>query len=404
VDCTGGQIVTIRVNDSSFNFRWFTRADPTAPHAGWQVTNVHVYGTTVSASSPVQHYPTVYMVDTEAWNGATAQSFAGSATDDGNLLKISNKCQGAGANATCLDGASFPDLKDMTCPISAPVAAYSQGGRIQSFYWGDECGQIWKAWRQGIGAAATWQAQRLIALNKTVGKLQAPPYPLAGSASFTSTNFRKLFRRVDLVPTQCPGQRALGVYFGTGDVQRPLATDELQDASLNNGREIIGVIWDTGSIGSGKTDADLVDATNQATVNPKGPAFAGKIGWFMQLRPNEKSLRDPLVFQNNAFWKTFTPNIGVTQCSASSGTDTIYAVDNCTAAAVNAQNPYAPTVAERVAWTGHTDVGANILLVTAKDTPPIVSHGDLGMQQVARLAPPQLRVPKLYLWREPRIW
>lgn len=401
VACTGGQSVTVRVTDPTFNLRWFSRGSATGSHAGWQVTNIHVFSTQVTSSNPVRHYPTIYMVDAEKWNASTPAGFAGGATDDGLLLKISNRCQGGGINATCLDGTSVPDLLDMTCPISTPVSTYYLAGRIQALYWGDECGQIWKAWRSGIGMAASWRAQRLIALNRTVGRLQSPPYPLAGNQSLPSTNFRKLYRRLDLVPTQCPGNRAVGVYFGTGNVQRPLATDELQDPSLNNGRELIGVVWDNGSVASGKTDADLVDVTGTAVVNPKGPAFSGKIGWYIRLRANEKALRDPLVFQNSAFWKTFTPNIGVGQCSISNGTDTIYAVDNCTAAAVNAANPAAPAVSERIAWTGQTDVGAGILLVTGRDSPPIISHGDLSLQQVARLTPTQLRVPKLYMWREP---
>ena len=107
----------------------------------------------------------------------------------------------------------------MTCPISAQPAVYTQGGEIRGVYVGDECGQLWKAWPTGTNGTS-WTARRLINLNDVDPADQLSPIGY-------SKDFRKVFRQLELVISSCPGSTVLGVYFGTGNVQRPSATDEL---------------------------------------------------------------------------------------------------------------------------------------------------------------------------------
>ena len=48
-----------------------------------------------------------------------------------------------------------------------------------------------------------------------------------------SKDVRHIFRPVQVVPSSCPGPTVVGIYFGTGNVQRPSATDALMDPQLN---------------------------------------------------------------------------------------------------------------------------------------------------------------------------
>ena len=43
-------------------------------------------------------------------------------------------------------------------------------------------------------------------------------------------DFRKMFSRLDLVPSTCTGRKSVGIYFGTGNAQRPTSADELSGA------------------------------------------------------------------------------------------------------------------------------------------------------------------------------
>ncbi len=330
------------------------------------------------------HKPTVYFTDLDRWNGAIPMAFAHQAADAAIRLRITNDC---GALPTdCIDKGSFPDLAHMICPITGEVSVYSEGDVLQAAYWGDECAQIWKAWTDNEGQ--TYQVKRLINLNS--GRTEV------------DKDHRKLFRRLDLVLSSCPGRRVLGVYFGTGDLQSPLAKDQLQNAAATNGQDIIGVVWDYDGLPSGLTQADLFDVTTrQDRTAAEILNDEQKHGWYIALADNERMLRDPLVFDGVAFYKTYEPDQTAVECGGGSGIDRIYAVNNCNGAPEQDVNGNGSlTISERRVWNGETEIGGGLFFFTPKDSPVLVSHADLSKQQKANLNERGRSRPGLFLWRE----
>ncbi len=330
------------------------------------------------------HQPTVYFVDMDKWNGSAPVAFASNATDDPVLLRITNSC---GALTTdCIDQTKFSDLANMVCPISSEVSVFTEGDVLQAAYWGDECAQIWKAWTEDNGK--NYKVKRLINLNS--GFLGV------------DKDHRKIFRKLDLVLSACPGRRVLGVYFGTGDQQRPLAKDELQDTSVTNGADMIGVVWDYDGLPSGLTQSGLLDITaRQDRTAPEILIDEKKHGWYILLNPNERMLRDPLVFDGVAFYKTYEPTTTPAECGGGSGIDRIYAVNNCNGAPTQDVNGNGSlTLSERRVWNGETEIGGGLFFFTPKDSPVLVSHADLSKQQKANLNERGRSRPGLFLWRE----
>ena len=331
----------------------------------------------------VDHHPTIYLTDLARWNGSSVQNFSDSASGDGLLLRVTNDC---GTNTTnCMDAGDQPDLAHMVCPISAEVSAFQRAGVLEALYWGDECGQIFKLWTEDKGA--TYLARRLINLNN--GKKEV------------SKNARKIFRKLDLVSSLCSGKLVTGVYFGTGDIQRPTSKDELQDPSMTNGRDIIGVLWDDGALPADLTQSDLKELTNTTGLTAQQIVASGKQGWFISLGTNERMLRDPLIFDRVAFYKTYEPTQGAVECGGGSGVDRIYAINSCDGSSVNdANSDGSRTISEREVWNGETEVGGGLFFFTPKDSPVLVSHADITKRQNAVLNPRRRTRPGLFLWRE----
>jgi hypothetical protein len=279
----------------------------------------------------------------------------------------------------------------MTCAISAEVSVYTVADKMSSMYWPDECGQIFKAWHDG----STWNVRRLLYTNDTPD--------MSRQKIGESKNFRKIFRRIDLVPSSCPGQKVTGIYFGTGNVQRPGSEDELKKKPAKDTpaqkRNIVGVLWDDGLINNLSLDA-LEDVTNLDDI---APGFNNKSGWFWRLGPNEKSLRRPLVFQGSAYWKTYQPTSSASECETASGVDRIYAVNNCTAKAL-VDDPLQTPIKDRQVWQEATDIGGDLLIVSPSNGTPIVTHANLATSQAASLVPQKStrKIPFIYHWRIPR--
>lgn len=405
------------VYDKEFYIRVITDGKQTK-HRGFSVGQVDVLWQDYRTFR--EHYPTVYVVDVEKWSGV--EPFQQTANENGLLIQFARKC--TSKLGLCVDGTQNPDLKEMTCPISSDVAVYTVAGIADAIYWGDECGQLWKAWRTDQDGTA-WKAKRLIALNNTIGRLGsqvdiAEPkgkYNMGmktfetGDQVFElpagvgqSKDFRKIFRRLDIVASTCPGSRVVGIYFGTGNLQRPASLDELENPNLNSGRDVVGVIWDSPALPDKADINTLFDATKVAKVDPRKLSLNKQHGWYLQLGKNERMLRDPLVLEGLAYYKTYQPVSGASECSVAKGRDRVYVVDNCSAEAFLDRNGNGLKEAgERAAWEGNDEIGGNFLLVTPPDGPPIVSHGSLTTSAPAKLADyRRSRVPSIFSWREPR--
>ena len=196
----------------------------------------------------------------------------------------------------------------------------------------------------------------------------------------------------------------LGIYFGTGNLQRPAAFDELQNNALNSGRDIVGVVWDSPTLPANADITKLDNATNKTAVDAKNLAKTNKHGWYFELRKNERMLRDPLVLEGLAYFKTYEPLVAAAECTAASGQDRVYVVDNCSAEAfLDRSGNGVKETGERSAWEGTDEIGGNLLLITPPDGPPIVSHGSLSNSEPAKLADyRRSRVPSIFSWREPK--
>jgi hypothetical protein len=337
-----------------------------------------------------EHNPFVAFVNMSKINGATPQAFTG--TEDGSAeLLFTRECPSTFAGR-CYDASSptevgavgTADLQFMYCPIVAEVRAYEEGGVARAFYVGDQCGQMWKMWTDTNGDS--WSAKRLFAVNDLA------------TANVTSKDVRRFDRPVSVVVSQCRGDRSVGLYFGTGNTARPAALDNLdgQDAAFvtmppastiigNRARvrnhDVVGVFFDSGqwNTGASRTLADLQNITPNTAVEPAQLYNIGYDGWFWALNDDEQMLRDPLVFQGIAYFKTNAgdPSNATTICRPGVTIDRVYAVDNCTSAPSDPSGPGVGTGVSREAWSGSQDIGGNMMVYTPKEGPPIVSVVDV---------------------------
>ena len=355
-------------------------------HEGYAIDTIEwEVGATADLVSPgreeapvlgVDHRPMLYVVGAANPGG---DPFAASVDDDAILFAVAADCSALGPR--CLDASTSPDLAHMRCPVSAEPTPYWRGGRIVAWYFGDECGQIFKVYPTSF-ASGDWRAVRLASLNAG---------PLA-----VSKDHRKVFTRFDLVESICPGEEVVGLYFGTGNVQRPLAEDELADSSVTDGRDVVGVLWDGSRTTGNHTVADFEDATDVDAIDPVGAYGDGKVGWLLRLSDQERMLRDPLVLAGTAFFRTFEPRASATACSAGSGTERFYAVDNCSVQATEG----ARTRDDRVVLSVESDGGGELLLIGNGEGELMVSHADVSQPRQARLGGKRAERPGLFLWRE----
>jgi hypothetical protein len=201
----------------------------------------------------------------------------------------------------------------------------------------------------------------------------------------SSFSFRKIQTRVDLVRSRCTGVNSIQVVFATGDQQNPVNTNLLGPT----GRNIFGVIWDDNTVGVGTTLANLVNANGVPSIDPRTLA-PGIKGWYLTLGDDEQVLRNPLVFGQTAYFKSFIPGTpsqcpDLTDPNAGSGTANFYAVDSCTSEAVfdaNGNSVY--EASERVASTDSSaDIGMGPVLVASRDAVMVLGdNGSLNPRQV----------------------
>src|SRR5262249_32850117 len=144
---------------------------------------------------------------------------------------------------------------------------------------------------------------------------------------------------------------SVGVYFGTGNLQRPGAIDNLGDSAEVSGtssnptsdRNIYGVVWDgpnycsslvsAGCTNGSATLDDLFPVEGQSLLEiPQTSLTTGKAvnGWYIELNNREGMYRNPVVFQGVAYYKTYQLVTPASECASAVGLDRVYAVDNCT--------------------------------------------------------------------------
>lgn len=267
------------------------------------------------------------------------------------LLLVTEDCAGSGVpGGTCIDKSTSPDLEDLLCPISAQPSTFTEGGTVRAFYFGDMCGQIWKVYRRD--GSDKWEALKLAVLNERFD----PSTVLAGSVE--SQNLRRIERPLDIFVTGCAGGKQIGIGFGSGNLSRPAATNDLTDAAKvtaeHPGFDVVGQILDAGFTIDNFTKPLRLDASNAVAVDGQGREVAlntcngecltdvtnadladldaaGFRGFFFRLEVDERMLRDPLTVLGTTFFKTYKPTRAATACDPAIGRDTIYAMNVCSA-------------------------------------------------------------------------
>lgn len=392
---------------------------------GWAIAGIDVVRDNVpGAEISFTERPSVWVVDLDRWNGAAPVGWVadpmpsgyqrpGTQGDfaEGVRFRFTSSCdESPGSVERCVDAATFPALANMTCPISAQPTVYSEGGFLRSIYVGDECGQIWAI--SQTPDRMNWTVRRLLSTNVPDGS-NTGPMPVGNSS-----DFRKIFGKLDLVQSTCTGRRAVGVYFGTGNLQRPadrdlpngdpanlLNTDITEFSNTNSDpseqRDVIGVVWDDGST----ADLTLEDLVNVSALPSTDPRVAGRDGFFIELEHFEKSLRAPVVLDGYANFQTYEAGSASTECNDASGLSRIYRFDNCTAEPPVGSNPAdrvvqqnpASNIGGEMLVVEHRDPGANAnnvngMMVTSGDP-------DLTSTNRANLAGTVGRAMRLFLWR-----
>lgn len=430
-----GAQTTPWIYDTAFQFTVVTDGIDDVAAAGWTIGTVDYLLGNVTVPTGTRR-PSIYFLNLNNFNhggsgavsATTFNDMPNNAIQEGAVLaRITSDCTDspAGANGICVDATSQPDLAAMVCPISAEMTVYREGGLFRTGYVGDECGQIWAIDRDPATtppAGGFFRVRRLAHLNNVDGA----GMPIVGD----SKDFRKIFTKLDVVISTCTGARRLGVYFGTGNQQRPAldlylrnpaittppsvtpasafwpATAPGPDASGGRpDRDVFGVVWDDGS----KRDVGLEDMYNttfQVQVDYTNAAYAPQTtnGWYIVGTPDEKILRDPLVIDGVAYFKSYTPVVKATECVSATGVSITYAMDNCTAAPIaDTDASGSINVADRE--TGPptaSDIGGNLLLYTPADG-TVGVYGDPPAPTDPAAPPltarPNRRAVRLYMWR-----
>ena len=419
------------INSSSFYVRLVSDGNDSAAVSGWTVANIELIRRNAppaarpagSLPSITTNYtrPSVYMVNLTTWAGlpsfAARPTGANSSQGDAIMVRITSDCDGLqGPGEICIDATGSggqpaqPDLAYMTCPISAEVSVYEEGNVFRTAYVGDECGQIWKLDQDSAGV---WTTQRILRLNNA----DATGRTIANQRS---EDYRKIFTRLELVLSRCNGSRSVGVYFGTGNIQRSGSQSVLSNPALvrvpgsgttaplpTQDGDVIGVVWDSPNLPRPPVGLGLADLENVTSAVQIANPTAGNAanGYFIELGfYGEKSLRNPVVLDGVATFKVYEPLQQATECVSAIGGDVVYQFDNCDAAPLidtyDIGSVVGDTVADRITWFGRTDIGGGLLVFTPASGDAFVSTADINNSTSARLAArPNRRAMRLYLWR-----
>lgn len=321
-----------------------------------------------------EHPPMLYMVDLDKVQAALTAGPIGAPLDASVLaMVIARDCPG-GSAVPCLDRSTAPDLVHFVCPVSHELTAVLRGDEVEALYFADECGQIFKYFESSSG---TWTVKRLLNLN--------------GGTVGTGPEYRKIFTRLEVIETVCTGEERTGIFFGTGDMQRAKSGARLPAPGVNDGRDVFGLLLDHPDAAGNWTQDDLEDRT---TLGPGPHASPADPGWRIHFDSGEKVLRDPWVLRGQAFVRTFEPDTSPNACRVSSGTDRIYALDACTAAALDG----APTPNGRKVSEAEDDLGTGLLLIAPKDEGAFITGSNPEGLSPPKLEPGASTRPRLELF------
>lgn len=203
-------------------------------------------------------------------------------------------------------GAADAQFMNFSVPASPTAADLDADGLIDRVYVGDVGGQLWKF---DVSAAATlsgglvsnWLGKRLFVAAPSqanpppVGEYHAPQ-AIYGSPALSFDTMGDLW-----------------VLVGTGDRNHPNDTSQNRFYGIKDGTDMTN--------GSALTESALVDATSILPVTQ---------GWYLALAAKEKVLASANVFNNVAYFSTFTSAVAATACESARGTASLYGVHMAT--------------------------------------------------------------------------
>ncbi|MEO1234476.1 MAG: hypothetical protein AAFZ18_36845 [Myxococcota bacterium] len=404
------------IYDERFTMRVVTNGANDAAALGFTISSIDTLLGPSPAPTGEVHRPSLFVVDLARWNANQDLTAPYASSDPGVFaaaptggdarqaaalrFRITSECEGStGTDEICVDRNTNPnteDLRWMTCPISAEPTVYTEGGLLRTIYIGDECGQIWAA---DYDANDAWTVRRLLRLNASDGD----GFTVRGGSS---RDYRKIFNKLELVISACPGTRARGIYFGSGNVQRPAALDTLTDTTVSSfsgslrgsSRNVVGVVWDTPLLSTGASLSDLINVSDQASIgNPS--ASGNQAGWYIELAEDERMLRDPLVFDGVAYFDVFRPTRAPTECISALGESRTLFLDNCTAEPLDPSIAGTPDQQRTTSVRTDSTIGGGFLVLTPQGGDPIVTLGQNGSGAAALPNNSKRKTLRLFLWR-----
>ena len=414
------------IYSSRFYVRLVSDGNDSAGVTGWDVAEMEILrrnkpligrtnGSLPPITATVLTRPSIFVVDLDAWANFTPFEDRPTGSDTSQrpalVARITSNCDGlATTGETCVDETGTaghpaqPDLRYMTCPISAEIAVYQEGNVFRTGYVGDECGQIWKL---DVNAAGIWTVNRILRLNNADGAGRVLP-------NRRSEDYRKIYRRLELVLSRCNGSRSIGVVFGTGNIQRvvdvnggmtdPTIARTSNSAIYNDDGNVIGVVWDSANLPSPATGLSLADLQNVSDVveivNPTVGNAAN--GYFIEFG-TAGMYRDPLVLDGVATFKMRSPLQPATECISATGQDFLMQFDFCNAAPIVDtfdSGTEIDSTSDRLTWTGSTDIGGNLLVFAPPNEAPFIATPWTPNVEAARLpGRNNVRAMRVYLWR-----
>lgn len=309
-------------------------------------------------------------------------------------------------------GYTFANDPNMKFSIPSQLAAIDSknSGYTDTLYVGDTGGQVWRL-DVGDPSPANWTATRR--------------YDLGHDASGAASG-RKFFYMPSIVIES--GYKM--IFIGSGDREHPLnwdanLVDRIYALKDNGGTATLteGNLWDV-------TTDQLQTSTTTTAITNTLSALTASSGWYIRLTyydagtgatsdlsAGEKVLASPLVFNQVAYFTTYTPNFeAIDPCKAGNlGVSKIYALDYKTGAAVldyyvnndtltgYASNPYTATSAgilqraDRVQTIGAGIPSGIVLMIGAGgETKALVGVGGV----IASLNPKKGGAIKPLYWRK----
>ena len=419
--CAGASVCSPWIYSSEFYVRLVSDGVDTSNVTGWDVQSVdvirrnrHTAARDANSSQPLPSdltRPTVYFVNLDSWANLPAFGERPVGADnrqaDALMVRVTSDCETVEPGEICIDADDQPDLANFYCPVSTEISVYTEGNVFRTAYFGTECGGIWKI-DQHPNPAVGWTVQRILRLNRadSSGRI---------IHNQRSQDYRKIFTRLELVLSRCNGARSIGVYFGSGNLQRPASENQLQDQNItrfsNTGQgpfdgDVIGVVWDSEVLPRPPTGLSLEDLENVTDVTEVADTTAGNgaNGFFIELPAHEKMVRNPVVFDGIATFKTYHPVAQATECVSALGAETIYQFDNCNAApfvdTYDSGTVVGDNTSDRITWRGETDIGGGLLVYTPASGKPFLSPPDTDPATRADLpSRPNRRAMRVYLWR-----